>query len=224
MREFKFKGVVIDDQQKEMYDWFEVENVTPSDLQTFLNEANGEEVVFNVDSIGGSIAAGSEMFTAIKEYKGKTTAKITARAYSIASIVPLAADEVLMSPTALYMIHNVSLASGGGDYREFLHKAEMLKTATDGLAQMYVDKTGLPMDEILDMMNAETFLNAQQAKDKGFVDSIMFQDTGSLSNQYGMTASGMSMLTEEQIKQFENRHSMVNKQKQQLALLKLKQK
>lgn len=220
MKVFDFKGVVVDDAHKEMYDWFDIESVSPNDLITFLNENENNDVEINIDSIGGSVSAGSAMYTAIKEHKGHTTAKITARAYSISSIVPLAADSVIMSPTALYMIHNVSLASSGGDYREFEKKADMLKNATQGLAQMYVDKTGLSMEEITEMMNAETFLNAQQAKEKGFVDSIMFQNTDSL--RMGMTASGMTMLSEEQIKQFENRHNLANKQKQEIELMKLK--
>lgn len=222
MKVFNFKGVVIDNREKEMYDWFEIENVSPSDVINFLNENKYDDVTFNIDSIGGSISAGSEIYTAIKEHKGKTTAKINARAYSISSIVPLAADEVLMSPTALYMIHNVSLNGTGGDYREYQKKADMLKNATDGLAQMYVDKTGIPLDEILDMMNKETFLNAQQAKEKGFVDAILFEKAEDLSNQYGMVASAMQMLTKEQIEKFNNKDKLVNKQYQELQLLKLK--
>lgn len=222
MKSIDFKGVVVDDAQKEMYDWYGVESVSPNDVISILNENPEEEIVFNIDSIGGSIAAGSQIFTAIKEHKGKTIAKINARAYSISSIVPLAADEVVMSPTALYMIHNVSLNATGGDYREYQKKADMLKNATDGLAQMYVDKTGIPLDEILDMMNKETYLNAQQAKEKGFVDAILFEKAEDLSNQYGMVASGMQMLTKEQIEKFDNKDKLVNKQYQELQLLKLK--
>lgn len=222
MKSIDFKGVVVDDSQKEMYDWYGVESVSPNDVISVLNENPEEEIVLNIDSIGGSTAAGSQIFTAIKEHKGKTTAKINARAYSISSIVPLAADEVLMSPTALYMIHNVSLNGTGGDYREYQKKADMLKNATDGLAQMYVDKTGIPLDEILDMMNKETFLNAQQAKEKGFVDAILFEKAEDLSNQYGMVASEMQMLTKEQIENFNNKDKLVNKQYQELQLLKLK--
>jgi len=82
---------------------------------------------------------------------------------------------VLMSPTAQMMIHNVS-SRAEGDYREMEHTAEILKSANDTIANAYRLKTGKEQDELLSLMNKETWMTAQKAKELGFIDEIMFED------------------------------------------------
>lgn len=227
IRNINLKGEIVSDSNKEMYEYYGVEHVSPSDIINVLNENPLEDITLVIDSIGGSINAGSEIFTALKEHKGSVTSKIVARAYSIASIVPLASDKILMSPSAVYMLHNASVGGVSGDYREMERKADMLKNMSGGLAEMYAQKTGLSVDEIKEMMDKETFLNAQQALDYGFIDEILFADASSLANDIGAVAShGGLTLTKEQIEAFNNKDKteMSNKQKQLLELLKIKQK
>lgn len=222
MKVLNLKGVVVDDEHKEVYEWFGIEAVCPKDIISQLNA--GEPVEVEIDSIGGSIAAGSTIFTALKSHTGKVTTKIVARAYSIASIVAMAGDEIVISPTALFMIHNASLGGfKGGDYRAFEQRAEMLKTATDGLAQIYVERTGKTAEEIAELMNKETFFNAQQTVENGFADRILFASAETLGNEYALSASATPLLTPEQFEQFKNRN-VGNDMKMQLELLKLKTK
>ena len=89
-----------------------------------------------------------------------------------------------MAPTALMMVHCVS--SGiSGNHSDMEHMAEVLRTADRALCTAYTAKTGMTEAEALGMMEHETWLTAEQAKEKGLVDEIMFEEAPELP----MTAS-----------------------------------
>jgi hypothetical protein len=95
----------------------------------------------------------------------------------------MAGDSVKISPTAQIMIHNVS-SGAQGDYREMEHQAEVLKNYNKSIANAYRLKTNLSEEELLDLMNSEKWLNAQEAKSKGFVDQIMFDEGNKLAASF----------------------------------------
>ena len=88
----------------------------------------------------------------------------------------MAGDTVSMSPTAQIMIHNAWTVVLG-DYRDLDHESDVLKNLNQSMANAYKLKTGIDEKELLNMMDAETWLTAQQAVDKGFADEIMFEQT-----------------------------------------------
>lgn len=168
------KGVIIPNEDKWVYEWFEIENTTPNDVLNALPTDNSPvEVVIN--SGGGDVFSGSEIYTTLKDYPGTVTVKIVGIAASAASVIAMAGDKVLISPTAQIMIHNVASVAQG-DYRVMKHEAEVLKNYNKSIANAYMLKTGLSQEELLNLMDKETWLNAQQAKEKGFVDEIMFDE------------------------------------------------
>lgn len=77
-----------------------------------------------------------------------------------------------MSPVGIFMIHN---ASGGarGDYHAMDKESEVLQTVNRAIATAYMDKTKLPLDELLDLMDRESWLTAEKALEYGFVDAII---------------------------------------------------
>ena len=77
-----------------------------------------------------------------------------------------------MMPSALYMIHNVS-SYAEGDHQVFGHEANVLKTASEAIAEAYHRKTGKSIKELAKLMDNETWLNARQAKEEGFIDEII---------------------------------------------------
>ena len=127
---------------------------------------------------GGSVYAGSEIYTALKNHKGQVNVSIVGLAASAASVIAMAGKTVKMSPTAQFMVHNVS-SQGKGDYRDMQHMADILKTANETIASAYILKTGKSKDEILAMMDKETWLTAEKAKEYGFVDEVMFTNDDS---------------------------------------------
>jgi len=174
MKKIEVKGTIISNNLQDIYDWVGIEATSPSKVIGALPKDNSE-VEVSINSGGGDVFAGSEIFTALKEYKGNVTVKIVGLAASAASVIAMAADKVLISPTAQLMIHNVS-TSVGGDYRTFEHTAEILKSANQSIANAYKQRTGKSDEELKSLMDAETWFNAQTAVEHGFADEIMFEN------------------------------------------------
>lgn len=169
------KGVIVSNDDQWIYDWFEIESTSPKSVEKQLNEANGEEVEVYINSPGGYVDAGSEIYTMIKEYEANVIVKIVGLAASAASVVAMAGDKVTISPTAQIMIHNVS-SIAWGDYRALQHEANVIKNYNTSIANAYILKTGLTKEELLELMDDETWFTAQQAVDKKFADEIMFDE------------------------------------------------
>ena len=136
--------------------------------------AQCRDVTVYINSPGGDVFAGAEIYTALREHKGRVTVKITGIAASAASVIAMAGDEVLMSPVSYMMIHD-PWTYAAGNYREFEHQAEVLREIGEGLIAAYTQKTGKSRDEIADMLAAETYMNAQRCVDEGFADGILYE-------------------------------------------------
>lgn len=172
MAKIKIAGTIISNDEKWIYDWFEIDSFCINDLYKNIQNEN-EELDIEINSPGGSVFAGSEIYTAIKNHKGRKIVSITALAASSASVIAMAGDIIKMSPTAQMMIHNVS-AVGRGDYRDMEHLSNVLKQANEVVANAYMLKTGKNKDELLSMMDSEKWFTPQEAKEQGFIDEIMF--------------------------------------------------
>ena len=142
--------------------------------QSFIDEIKeyeNQELNIHINSLGGEVFEGMAIYSIIQRRKAKTTVYIEGIAASIASVIALAADEVIMSDNSLLMIHN---AWGGtqGDAKDMRKQADVLDKITNEIAEVYVKKTRLPYNEIIEMMSEETWLTAEEAVALGFVDSI----------------------------------------------------
>lgn len=174
-KKIDIKGEIVGNSDAYIYEWFGIEHTSPSGITKQLAEANGEDIEVEINSPGGNIFAGSEIYTAIRAYKGNKKNRIVGLAGSAASVIAEACESEI-SPTAMYMIHKVS-SSASGNHKTMEHQAEVLKAADEAIVNAYMDKTGMSKEELLSMMDKETWLNAQQAVDYGFVDKVMFQDS-----------------------------------------------
>lgn len=150
----------------------------PKDLKTALD--SGEDIELEINSPGGYIVAASEMYTALKDYSKNVVAKIVGFAGSCASWVAMAADEVQISPVGSLMIHNSS-DMAWGDHRTMDSTAQALASIDDGIRNAYRLKTGMDFEKLEELMNRETYINAQKAVEYKFADKIMFDEEGILS-------------------------------------------
>lgn len=187
MKKVSVRGSIVSSSEKWIYDWFGMEAVCPKDIQKALDEAGGEPVVVEINSGGGDIFAGSEIYTALKGYAGGVEVQIVGLAASAASVVAQAGKSKI-SPTALFMVHNVS-GGARGDYRDMEHRAEVLKTANRSIANAYMEKTGKTMEELQNIMDHETWMDARKAVEYGFVDEVMFYETPVLTNGIGVLSA-----------------------------------
>ena len=166
--------------------------------QDFISEIKGLKdmpINLRINSLGGDVFDGMAMYNVIKRREAKTTVYIEGIAASIATIIALGADEVIMAENSLFMIHN---AWGGtsGEAKDMRKTAETLDKITSELTDIYVKKTGLSYDALAEMMDEETWLNAEEAFRLGFIDTI--SDSIKVAAKYDV--SKFKNITQEEIK------------------------
>lgn len=178
MPRIDIRGVMIPNDYKWFYDWFEEDSTCPRDIQKVLDAmVDGDDLDVYINSPGGVIDVGSEIYALLRDAGQRCNLKIRVmgEACSAASVAAMA-GYCEMAPTALMMVHCVSTSRVSGNHSVMEHTAEMLRTADQAMCSAYTAKTGMTEQEALDMMEHETWLTAQQAKDRGLIDAIMFEE------------------------------------------------
>lgn len=192
MGKIKISGVIIPNDYQEIYDWIGWEATSPRKVESLLKDIQGD-VTVEINSGGGSVYAGSEIYTMLKVHEGNVTVKVVGLAASAASVIAMAGNKTLMSPTAQLMIHNATISTHG-DYREMDHTSEFLKNVNQSIINAYKIKSGLADEDLKEMMDKETWFTAQQALEHKLIDEIMFE------NEMQLTASvGSGLLPQEVI-------------------------
>ena len=164
-------GDIVSNDDKWMYDWLEWDSTCPNDIKNALaTKPENEKLTVLVNSGGGSVMAGQEIYS-ILSGRSDIEIKVQSLAGSAASVIAMA-NHCEISPVAMIMIHNVSMSGASGDYHDMQKNAEILRQMNAALASAYVSKTGRPQEEILQLMDRETWLTANQALEMGFVDGI----------------------------------------------------
>lgn len=152
--------------------WFDDETA-PKQFADALAALDGKPLTLRINSPGGDVFAAQAIYNKIRDYPGAVTVKIDGLSASAATIITCAGDTVIMPENALYMIHNpLTIAVGNAD--EMRKTADTLDTVRDTIVNVYLKRTGgkVGADDIKSMMDAESWLTAQEALGYGFVDVI----------------------------------------------------
>ena len=175
-KRIQLKGPLIPNDYQEMYDFYNWDGTSAKKILDELPEDNSD-IIVEVNSNGGLVTVGSEIYTALRSYKGTVTAEVTGMAASAASFCIMGANKIVMSPTAQMMIHKALLDYVSGNSDDLDRASDALKSIDKSIINAYVGKTGLDEEEVLSLMQKETYMSAQEAIDKGFADEIMsFED------------------------------------------------
>lgn len=168
--------------------------ITAQEFITDIKDLKDTPINLRINSLGGDVFDGMAMYNVIKRREAKTTVYIEGIAASIATIISLGADEVVMAENSLFMIHN---AWGGtmGEAKDMRKTAETLEKITGELTDIYRKKTGLSYDALAEMMDEETWLNANEAFEMGFIDTI--SDSIKVAAKYDV--SKFKNITQEEI-------------------------
>lgn len=189
----------------------------PEIVKNFLDNAKGKSLNIYINSGGGSVFAGITIYNMIKNYKGSKTVYIDGLAGSIASVIALAGDRVVMRTGSTFMIHKPLLCLWGG-----YNAADMKKMANDldaiqrCIMQVYQEnlRPGASMDEVEKMVNAETWLSSDEASKYFNIEIEAGYEAVACASDY--------------LEKFSNNDSLRQKKKEQimaqtkLKLLKLK--
>lgn len=165
-------GDIISNDDKWIYDWLEWDSTCPNDIKNALaTKPENEKLTVLVNSGGGSVMAGQEIYSLLCG-RSDVEIKVQSLAGSAASVIAMA-NHCEISPVAMIMIHNVSMSGASGDYHDMQKNTEILRQMNAALASAYTAKTGKSQEEILKLMDRETWLTANQALEMGFVDGII---------------------------------------------------
>ena len=151
------------------------DEITPAIFRDELSKISGNLTVW-LNSPGGDVFAASQIYTMLRNHKGKVTVKIDGIAASAASVVAMAGDETLIAPTGMLMIHNPATFAMGNK-ADLEQAIVLLEEVKESIINAYEEKTHLSRAKLAHMMDEETWLNAKKAESMGFVDGILFADS-----------------------------------------------
>jgi len=141
------------------------------EVASFLQQNKDEAVEIRINSVGGYITEGIAIYNLLKNHQGEVNIVIDSLCASIATIVALGGDNIRMGLGGLFMIHN-PWAMVGGDSADFRKEADLLDKMKSQLVSIYMTKFNGTEEQIINMMDSETWLSDKEAMGFGFVNTI----------------------------------------------------
>lgn len=146
-------------------------DIGAKDFVKELNEIKAKEATLRMHSPGGNVFEGMTIFNAIEEHPANIKGQVDGMCGSICSVIAMACDTLTMAKGSMMMIHNASGAPVGNS-KEIRKIADVLDQIDVIQAKAYQAKTGMMLRDIKELMDKETFMNADKAKSLGFCDAV----------------------------------------------------
>ena len=140
--------------------------------QDIENLGDVENITLHINSPGGSVFSAVAIANTLKNHKAKITANIDGLAASAATIITSACDTVRMPKNALFMVHN-PITFAYGNNQDMKKTVEMLDKVKDSIIETYLNKAKTDRETLSELMDNETWMNAETAKEYGFIDEIL---------------------------------------------------
>jgi ATP-dependent Clp endopeptidase proteolytic subunit ClpP len=145
--------------------------------QELEKHKNVKQINVYINSLGGSVMEGVSIYNQLRRHPANVTAYVDGFACSIASVIAMAADKVVMPKNAVMMIHN-AWTWAVGNAKELRKAADDLDVLNEASRQAYLSKAGdkLPEDKLIEMLDNETYLTAEQCMEYGLADEYSEKD------------------------------------------------
>lgn len=170
---FKVQAISDDETEIMIYDVIGWPFISADNFVRALAEITAKAVTVRINSPGGDVFDGMAIFNALKNYQqGKVITRIEGIAASMASIIALSGKEVQAFANTMYMIHEPYAFTAGNQY-SLRELADILEKMSGQMIDIYSSNASPGKREIAQMMKDETWLTAKEAKEKGFVDTIL---------------------------------------------------
>ncbi|MCY9511873.1 Clp protease ClpP [Paenibacillus larvae] len=151
------------------YSWWG-DDITPQQFRDDLYALGDvDDITVRLNSPGGDVFAGLHIYQVLKEHKANVTVRVEGFAGSIASIIAMAGDKVIMPKGSMMMVHNPWTFTMG-ESSDLRQTADILDTIRDALVEVYMARTGLQEEELNSLLDSETWMTSAQAVEKGFAD------------------------------------------------------
>ena len=149
--------------------------VQARDFRAALDAVEGETLEVQINSVGGDVMAGLGMYNMLRNWAGagkQITTRVTGVAASIASIIMLAGDRREMPSNAFAMVHAVK-SGAWGTADEIRDQADVVDKVQASLRNIYVDRMGIDEAKATEIMAKDTWLNADECLEMGFVTAVI---------------------------------------------------
>lgn len=153
------------------------EGVTVKRVSAALRSIGQKDVTVNINSPGGDFFEGVAIYNALRQHKAKVTVNVMGLAASAGSVIAMAGDEIRMGEGSFLMIHN-AWAVAIGNRHDLAASAAFLEPFDAEMANLYANRTGMKLSEVVSLMDAETWIGSAKAIEDGFADSLL--DRGSV--------------------------------------------
>lgn len=163
--------------EADYYDWWGDKHESETSADHFREELakypDATEMNIYINSLGGSVLEGTAIYNQLKRHKAHKTVYIDGFACSIASVIAMAGDKVIMPKNTMMMIHN-PWTMAVGNAKELRKQADDLEAVGEASRQAYLMKAGdkLPEDKLIEMLDAETYLTAEKCVEYGLADEF----------------------------------------------------
>ena len=144
--------------------------VRASEVIKQIQAVEGDTIEVVISSAGGSVFEGMAIYDALKASGKKIETSILGLGASISSVIFMAGDVRKMGEGSQLMIHN-ALTTQGGNKHELTEAIDRLDAIDAQMSSIYMNATGMDEGTVADMLKAETFMNADEAVEKGFATS-----------------------------------------------------
>lgn len=154
--------------------WFD-SDVTADEFVKQIEEITAKEIIVYINSYGGEVSQGIAIYNALKRHEATVTTVCDGFACSIASVIFMAGDVRKMHKSSLLMIHNAwTVAQGNAE--ELEKQAEDLRVINEAVKSAYADKINISEDELVKLLDAESWLAPTDALSMGFATEIVDEE------------------------------------------------
>ena len=160
-------GAIVDEK------WYpEDQDVTPVEFRDELKKLDGvQNIDMYINSPGGNVFAGMAIYHMLKRSPANITAHVDGIAASIAFVIAMAADKIVMPKTSMVLAHKAMIAGiVAGNADDFVRMAEQLEAVDGIILEAFKAKTGMSNDDLMAVMRKDAYMGAEEAVRLGFVD------------------------------------------------------
>lgn len=213
--ELRIDGDIVDDGWAWLYEYFDEPVASPNKFRQELKKHEGKDLKIWIDSYGGDIVAAAGIYHALAAHKGKKTCIIDGKAMSAASVIAMAGDKILVNTMSVMMIHN-PWTGVQGDEHVVRHTADVLATIKESIINAYAKKTKRKREEISEMMDTETWMDAEEAIKEGFADGMYEEATTKekVKNAFNFASVSFQNSADDKIKKMLEIYTQKNKDTQ----------
>ena len=146
--------------------------VTARRIGAALRSIGPRDVTVSINSPGGDFFEGVAIYNLLREHPARVTVRVVGLAASAASVIAMAGDDILIGDGAFFMVHN-AWAVAVGNRHDMQAAAGLLEPFDAAMADLYAKRTGMKQEEVVKLMDAETWLGAKAALQDGFATGML---------------------------------------------------